>query len=66
MLPALLTTLPTGPGAALAGAIAAVAYVLIQRDLDLHVASWARSANHLCKLQRDLAISQTASTYGSA
>ena len=37
LLPALLASLPTGPGAAVAVATAAVAYVLTQRELDLRV-----------------------------
>ena len=34
LFPALLATLPTGPGAALAVATVALAYVITQRELD--------------------------------
>lgn len=37
LLPAVFAALPTGPGAALALATAAVAYVLTQRDLDASI-----------------------------
>jgi hypothetical protein len=37
LFPALLTSLPTGPGTALAVTTAAVAYLLTQREIDASV-----------------------------